>query len=561
MRIHSIHIENFRGIKLLDWQPDGRFACLIGPGNSTKSTILDAIELTLLPRWYAPVSDDDFHGGDTTQNVKIEVTIGDLPAILVRDDHLGNYLRGWSESSGIEDEPREGLSPVTTIRFTLDASLEPTWHVVNDRVPDGVHVAFKDREQLGLARLGGDIDRQLTWMRGSALPRLGVGSADATDALATAMRAARTAIQNIKLSDQFTTAAAAAYEAAKDFGAAPSVAFSPQLGGAATISLGAMELFEGPIPARTAGLGSRRLAALGIQSSAVRDGAILLVDEVESGLEPHRIGRLLLKLRKFSPTSGHAILTTHSPVVLRELDADDLYVTHRTADRVDVLRVGPELQDLVRSVPEALLATRILVCEGKTEYGLIDTIRHGWEQARSAPLAHKGATFVSGAGSGGSAAPGHALKLATLGYQVALFADSDTTSTPSDSDLQAAGVSIIRWAGSCNTEQRVARDLPVPGLQALLDFVVGEKGEPSVLQALQVHLTAITTVSVADWCQGGTTLDDIRAAIGAAASKQKWFKDIELGRALGNIVRGAWDGTEGTDLRAGLDAAENWFYA
>lgn len=561
MRIHSVHIEHFRGIKLLTWHPQGRFACLVGPGNSTKSTILDAIELALLPRWYAPVSDDDFHLGDTTRSVKIEVTVGELPEILIRDDHLGHYLRGWSQASGIEDEPREGLSSVVTIRFTLDASLEPTWHVVNDRIPDGVLVAAKDREKLGLARLGGDIDRQLTWMRGSALPRLGVGNAEASDALATATRAARTAIQNVELSEQFTTAAAAAYEAAKDFGAAPTKEFSPQLGGAATISLGAMELFEGPIPARMAGLGSRRLAALGIQNSAVRDGAVLLVDEVESGLEPHRIGRLLMKLRDLSPTSGHAILTTHSPVVLRELAAADLYVTRRSADRVDVLRVSSDLQDVVRSVPEALLATRILVCEGKTEYGFIDFLRHGWEEARSMPLAHRGAIFVSGELSGGSAAPAHALKLATLGYKVALLADSDTNSTPSDAVLLAAGVEVIRWQGSCNTEQRVALDLPESNLQTLLNWAVAEKGTESVLQSLKSRLNDITSVSIPDWQKSGTPLDEIRDTIGAAAAKKGWFKDIERGRALGQIVRGAWNDIAGTDLRVKLDSVDTWFYA
>ena len=54
MRIRHISIKNFRGIKELDWKVTGDFVCLIGPGDSTKSTILDAIECALYPRWNFP---------------------------------------------------------------------------------------------------------------------------------------------------------------------------------------------------------------------------------------------------------------------------------------------------------------------------------------------------------------------------------------------------------------------------------------------------------------------------------------------------------------------------
>jgi len=48
MRIVQVTIENFRGIRsLLDWNPAPGLNCLIGPGDSTKTTILDALELCL----------------------------------------------------------------------------------------------------------------------------------------------------------------------------------------------------------------------------------------------------------------------------------------------------------------------------------------------------------------------------------------------------------------------------------------------------------------------------------------------------------------------------------
>jgi len=564
MRIRNLHIEHFRGVKLLDWSPADRIACIVGPGNSAKTTILDAIELALLPRWFAGLSDDDFFQGDTSTPIKIEVTVGDLPKTLLRDDSLGHHLRGWSEDTGLQDEPSDGLMPVVTVRFTLDASLEPLWHVVNDRIPDGVPIPMRDREKFGVARLGNDVDRQLTWMRGSALPRLATGSGDAGEAISSAVRAARTTFQNAALPDQFSEAATAAHDAATQFGAAPAAPYSPRLGGAASINVGAMELFEGAVPARMAGLGSRRLAALAIQAGAVREGAILLIDEIEAGLEPHRIGTVLRTLKDSAARQGHTILTSHSPVVLRELDAQDLCVARRTtAGHVSISRVPNDLQDLVRSVPGALLARRIALLEGKTEHGVISHFVSKWEAERGEPLAHRNAALVTGSGSGGSAASAHALKLRMLGYDVALFADSDTATTPPDADLVAAGVTVIRWADACNTETRVTRDVPETTLQKIVDFGVDVKDEPSVRAAFVERLaTTVTTVKVSHWAASGISMDVIRAAIGRVAAKGKvpWFKNLERGRALGRILDSCWADLKATDTRQKIEELEAWFY-
>ena len=43
---------------------------------------------------------------------------------------------------------------------------------------------------------------------------------------------------------------------------------------------GALSLHDGTVPTWQAGLGSRRLLALSLQRSAVREGAVLLVDEL-----------------------------------------------------------------------------------------------------------------------------------------------------------------------------------------------------------------------------------------------------------------------------------------
>ena len=49
MKIRLIKIDRFRGIRELEWRVGGSFVCLVGPGDSTKTTILDAVEFALSP--------------------------------------------------------------------------------------------------------------------------------------------------------------------------------------------------------------------------------------------------------------------------------------------------------------------------------------------------------------------------------------------------------------------------------------------------------------------------------------------------------------------------------
>lgn len=59
-RIRHLAIRNFRSIKALDWSPAPGINCLIGPGDSGKSTILDAIDLCLGARRSISFGDMDF---------------------------------------------------------------------------------------------------------------------------------------------------------------------------------------------------------------------------------------------------------------------------------------------------------------------------------------------------------------------------------------------------------------------------------------------------------------------------------------------------------------------
>jgi len=72
----------------------GRFNCLIGPGDSGKSTVLDAIDLCLGARRNIQISDADFFGLDIMNSISITLTLGNLDDSMTTLESFGAFLRG-----------------------------------------------------------------------------------------------------------------------------------------------------------------------------------------------------------------------------------------------------------------------------------------------------------------------------------------------------------------------------------------------------------------------------------------------------------------------------------
>ena len=84
MRVRRRTVQNFRGIERCDWNVEPRLVALVGAGDATKTTLLDALGLVLSPS-YSPAAS---HWADpTTSRSPIEVA-GDgsdqLTSVLCR---------------------------------------------------------------------------------------------------------------------------------------------------------------------------------------------------------------------------------------------------------------------------------------------------------------------------------------------------------------------------------------------------------------------------------------------------------------------------------------------
>jgi hypothetical protein len=574
MQIRQIKVTNFRGIAFLDWSPGLQFCCLIGPGDSGKSSVLDAVEAALSSRWFA-FSDADFIGGDTTKAIGIEATVGELSNALKSDERFGLYIRGWTPEGVIRDEADDGDEPVLTVRLTVDATLEPAWEVYCDRIEDVRTLSNRDRALFGLVRLAGEDARHLAWGQGSVLSRLTGDNEEASVRLALAYKAARDSARLHEI-EALMTAATAAQGYAKGMGAYVEGAYAPGLElGRGGLSSGSIALHDEGVPLRLAGLGTKRLATLAIQKSAISEGAIVLVDEIEHGLEPHRIMGAISQLRRDQTTAsearrpvGQIILTTHSEVALGEAGAAALFVCRTSRPARTTTVVKPPALDpihaLMRFNPRALFARRILVSEGMTEVGMLNGIREFWPPRHDGmPCEHKGASVADG---NGGQTVSMALALSGLGYAVAVYRDSDVPLPPdSIASLVASAIPIFEYGGALDVEHALFSAANDAQVQRLLVYAREARGEGKINDNLLPALDLDREAIAGDFNMWDLLSQhdgpELRNRIATLFVAKKWFKDQRIGRGLGPI---AWDiaaSNPESPLAVTLAAAEGWLYA
>lgn len=575
MRIRQLKISNFRGISALDWKLGSSFCCLIGPGDSGKSTLLDAAEAALSSRWFS-FTEPDFLACDTSNPIVIEATVGELSKSLKSDERLGLYIRGWTVAGQLRDEPEDDDEPVLTVRLTVDATMEPVWELVCDRSEEPRTLSNRDRALFGLVRLAGEDARHLAWGQGSVLARLTGDNREAAARLAEAYRVAR-ASANLSDIEALADTAELAEGFAKGLGAYIEGAYEPGLElGRSGLSSGSIALHDNRVPLRLSGLGTRRLATLAIQKSAIAEGAIVLIDEIEHGLEPHRIIGAIAQLKTDQARAkdvgkpmGQILMTTHSDVALGEAGATSLCVIHTSRPGRAATIAHPTSPDpiraLMRFTPRAMFARRILVTEGNTELGLLLGLRENWlAHHTDRPIEQLGAALADG---NGEQASSMALALAGLGYATAIYRDSDTILSPAIvSALAAADVPIFEYGGGLNTEQAIFSAASNALVQELLVYAREERGDDAIDNNLDIKIPdldiAIIRGDFAAW-ELFSKMDDtqLREAIAEVAGRKKWFKDQRIGRGLAPMVWRIAAENSASPLATALTQAKAWLYA
>lgn len=559
-RIRMVEIRNFRSIRSLDWCPTEGVNCLIGPGDSGKSTLLDALDLCLGARRNIAVADTDFFGLDVTQDICITLTLGALPDALKNIDAYGEYLRGFDIATGtVEDEPRKGLETVLALRLTVKADLEPVWALHSDRTAAAEPtrgLAWKDRMVLAPARLGNHPSSNLSWTRGSVLNRLSEERADVGSELVRAAREARTGF-GTNAARQLAGTLKTVTDIAHNLGV-PVGTSATALLDAHSVSFGdgAISLHsESGVPLRSLGTGSSRLLIAGLHRAAAEAASIVLVDEIEFGLEPHRLTRLLSSLgSKERVPPLQVFMTTHSPVVLRELSGAQLFVVRATAGTHSAMQVGSgdDVQSTIRCYPEAFLARTVIVCEGASEVGLIRGLDDFWTAQGYASLQAAGVSYVDTGGGDADRCFYRAEAFHRLGYRVAAVQDNDKTPTPAIvAKFVAAGGYLVAWRDGRALEDELFMSMPAAAVSTLIETALQLTEDGLVDQHIKTRSSGRANLAT-------VLLDGRDAGFSAAARrllgessrirKAGWFKSI-----------GKMEGVARDVLGPNLDASDAGF--
>lgn len=572
--LHQLKITHFRGIDSFEQQFKKGVTCIIGRGDSGKSTILDAISYLFTPNWGIRFYDSDFFNCDTARPIEIEGTIVDIPNKLL--SKYGLYIRGVLPDGKIiddmETEEAENSQPALTIKLVVTKDLEPQWYVYSYRGQEPVYITGTDRNLINCFSVSDYTDRHFSLNKGNPLYTLykELSVEDPQDEENVVLELIRQA----KI--QFDDTVAEKFQGVIDKITATASELGITINDIKTsldhrdIALNENKvcLHENGIPFRLKGKGSKRLLSLAIQLSLTKPSGMLLIDEIEQGLEPDRVQHLVNVLNKHNSTQ--IFITTHSGNVITELQSENLYIMRYGA--TDLQLVGRGLQDCVRANPEAFFAKKILVCEGATEVGICRAIDKHRIQSGKTSAVCLGIKFVDGHG---DSMIEYVKQFKALGYDCCLFCDSDKQIIKGKkSELKHLEITIVDCLEDNAIEQQIFNDVTWEQANELVRYYayIEDKEWQSIFDSVNSKLNTKRAFSE-DWMAEDTP--ELRSALGNAAKvdyktkgdgtmreKGGWFKRQDHGFNIGMIILSTFkDIAEHVHLRKMFNDLINWMEA
>ena len=530
-KIHELKIKNFRGIR--DFSQtfgDANLICLIGRGDSGKSTILDAISYVLSSSWNLTFFDSDFYKCDTDTPIEIETTLIDLPENLILENKYGLHIRGLDKSTNeIKDDLEDDHEKALTIKLEIKKDLEPKWYVINTRQDSPISISAYDRAKLDVFMISDYIDRHFSWSKGAPLYSLLKRQQDPFDSeenniIIEALREAKTKIDSDSF-EQFKEITSIVKSKADELGidisnTSTSIDFKD-----ISIKDGRVCLHDEKIPFRLKGKGSKRLISIAIQTALADKGGIILIDEIEQGLEPDRVQHLVNTLKRNN--SGQIFMTTHSRDVVVELETSDFFIMKKDAS--NLIAINNSLQGCIRKNPEAFFANRIIVCEGATEIGICRALNRFRTQKRKNNASFLGVRFADGTGSN---IIDYCEGFKKSGFEVCLFCDSDDNGINNKKvELKNDGIEIFDCEQGNAIENQVFKDLPWDAIRGLIDYEEKKLSGEAVKDSVNSRCTELLTTN---WQQTDSTAK--REALGKTAKDREWFKRIDYGEYLGTVI-------------------------
>ncbi len=556
--IRQIKINRFRGIESLTWNPNPGMNVILGGGDVGKTTILEAIALLLSPSNSLILSEADYWRRKTEDEFKIRAVIALPDDSEISQQAKFNWPWHWDGQNAVPPVIPEGADdipdpddPVYCLQVRGNPDLEISWEIVqpNDEI-DVLSPAV--RKSIGIVRIGGDDrnDRDLRLVYGSALDRL------LSDRGLRARLGKRLADVNLHddLSDDAKKALTRLDRKLKE----QSLPNNLELGLTSSqgLSIGALTGLlaehseDVKLPLASWGSGTRRMATIQVASATESETHISVVDEIERGLEPYRVRKLVSSLQA---DDAQSFLTTHSPVAIAAAAAGHLWYLDVSSN---VGALPPDkIKNQQRRDPQTFLSRLSVICEGVTEVGFLSVLL---EKAISKNFPDYGVYIADASGNHPTLALLECLSRAGLNF--AGLADNDGEHTGRWAALKTSmGDRLFQWQNGC-TESNVISLVADENLEVLIQDADGDH-DGDRLRTLADRLGTgqdkdLATLRTA--CADQTR--NLRDVIIAAATGDnteapeenrkewkkhgsKWFKSEDGGRELAEKLfrLGLWD--------------------
>lgn len=556
MRILDININHFRGIDHFYhlFSESDNVICIIGKNDSGKTSLLKAIEWLFYPSNSLSVTVSDFYKCDISKNIVLEATFTDFPEDFILPDKYGRYLtepglkknpeppsppkylgktkvmnsadmmvggRSWKEIETFR-EPGDFDHLCLRARLTISNSFDPEWTIVSD-AQEPTFFRQSDRKVLNVSSIGLDCRKDLTWGQGSVLRKYYSGADLKSDLKHLSVKAFQSvSIGEDDVSKPLDEALSNIPQILNKYGVSLSGELSNHLDFKNADS--SILVFEGEKSLSSRGLGSQRLTSIALNLETKLNKALVLIDEIETSLEPFRIRTLISLLRERVEDDGQVIFTTHSPITLDSCRFDEVFVLQTTEEDDRLYSVGSfcdtdDLQIAFRRFNKCLLGRKIIICEGHTEFEFIKAIDSYFFNRNNSSLACYGVDYIDG--NGGSNSSKIASLLIRLGYTTCAVIDSDK---PCDvkkvKEVQDTFSSFVIFQmedGNC-IEKQIAKDAPESFIRNLPSYL---QSNDLVLQEIQSSLNKKIELMIND-----------REKLGDFANQNKIFKNYRCAETL-----------------------------
>lgn len=414
MNICKIDISNFRGIKNASILVS-KNAVFVGDNNSGKSTLFEAVDLVMGPDRLSrsPVIDEhDFYAGeylanDTPVQIKIEVTV-----IGLSEDqkiYFGNHIEWWDRCKGaLISGPPASSTDAESVEPALRLAFQGNYNLEDDDFEGQTYFAEtlregstpelfrkKDKRNCGFLylrtlRTG---NRALSLERGSLLdiilqmkevkPQMWEDVLNQLKGVSVANES-ELGVSDILTSVQDSLSNIVSYEAADKPQIKVSNLTREHLRKVLTVFMGSGAYREDGAeyltPYAHQGTGTVNTLVLSLLSiiADIKENVIFAMEEPEIALPPHIQKRVISTVIE---KSTQALFTSHSPYVIEEFLPDQILVISKTNGHLTAAPAGmpPTVkmkafrEEMRRRFCESLLARRVLITEGRTEYDVYST--------------------------------------------------------------------------------------------------------------------------------------------------------------------------------------------